>query len=120
MVAAFIERYPLLDERGEFPYTWDVSTDPPTQDVNEGWIPTYDLHAAAADVWEEKAANLVTKFDFQSDEQGFKRSQQHDMAMKMVRYHRSRRSASTIRQAPWPAPTVTATPWIGNLPEPQD
>jgi hypothetical protein len=117
LIAAFIERYPVLDERGEEPYTLDSSTTPPSQDANESWIPTYDLHAAAADIWEEKAALLVSDFDFQSDEQGFKRSQKHDMAMKMVRYHRSRRIPTTMTAIPWPQPVVDRTPWIGNLPE---
>ena len=116
LVAGFIERYPVLDERGEQPYTWDTSTQPPTQDDNESWIPTYDLHAASADIWEEKAALLATDFDFQSDEQGFKRSQKHDMAMKLVRYHRSRRVPKSSTLVAWPRKS-DSTVWIGNLPE---
>ena len=49
-ITVFIERYPLIDERGELPYTFDTSTDPPTEDANDTWIDTYDLHAAAADI----------------------------------------------------------------------
>jgi hypothetical protein len=47
--------YPMIDERGEVPYTWDTSTTPPTKDANDNWIATYDFNAAAADIWEEKA-----------------------------------------------------------------
>jgi hypothetical protein len=120
-IAAYIERYPCLDERGQEPYTLDTSTEPPTQDENESWIPTYDMHAAAADVWEEKAALVVADFDFQSDDQGFKRSQKHEMAMKMVRHHRSRRRPKTSTAVMWPPRRSTDnTPWIGNLPEVDD
>jgi hypothetical protein len=119
LIAGFIERYPCLDERGEQPYTWDTSTQPPTQDDNESWIPTYDLHAAAADIWEEKAAALATQFDFASDEQSFKRSQQYEMAMKQARNHRSRRRPKTFSGVAWPRKSDSAV-WIGNLPESDD
>ena len=56
----YIEAYPLLDQRGEPPYTYDYAT-PPAQVANPEWIATYDLHAAAADVWEEKAATTAAQ-----------------------------------------------------------
>ena len=28
----YIEEYPLVDARGKEPYTWDTSTQPPTQE----------------------------------------------------------------------------------------
>lgn len=98
LLATFIERYPLLDERGEEPYTWDTSTSPPTQDANEDWIATYDLHAAAADVWQERAAALVDQFDFSDGNAKFNLKQKRDAYMERVRYHGARRRPGTIRQ----------------------
>ena len=63
-IQTVIESYPLIDQRGEEPYTWDLSTQPPTQDDNEDWIVTYDLNAAAAVIWEEKAAAVSCGYDF--------------------------------------------------------
>lgn len=93
-----IERYPTLDERGEKPYTYDTSTQPPTQDANEDWIPTYDLHAAAAEVWGEKAAALAGDFDFSADGSKFERSQAYEQALKQARFYLARRKPGTIRQ----------------------
>ena len=99
-VTEYIERYPLMDERGQKPYTYDTSTSPPTKDDNEDWLPTYDLNAAAADVWEEKAAALAEDYDFSADGASFKRSQSHQHATKMAAYYRRRRSMKTITQRP--------------------
>ena len=117
---AYIERYPVLDERGEAPYEWDTSTSPPTQDTNEDWIPTYDLHAAAGDVWEEKAGLLAANFDFQADGGNFSRSQAYEQAMKQARYHRSRRTPTTAKLVQWPEESETEQSWIGNLAEPRN
>lgn len=59
----------------------------------DGWIPTYDVHAAAAQVWEEKAGALAVEFDFSADGASFARSQAHQQAMAQARYHRARRLA---------------------------
>ena len=42
----------------------DTSTSPPTLSENDDWIPTYDLHAAAADVWQEKGAAVAEDLAF--------------------------------------------------------
>ena len=118
-LAEYIEAYPLLDEQGEAPYTWDTATSPPTQDANEDWIPTYDLHAAAGDIWEEKAAALATAFDFTADGATYNRSQQYDMMMRQARYHRSRRSPKSGTLIKWPEEASVTQSWIGNLPEPR-
>ena len=118
-LAGYIEAYPLLDEQGEAPYTWNTAASPPTQDANEDWIPTYDLHAAAGDIWEEKAATLVTAFDFTADGATYNRSQQYDMMMRQARYHRSRRSPRTGTLVKWPEEASVTQSWIGNLPEPR-
>jgi hypothetical protein len=94
-ITVFIERYPLLDERGEVPYTWDTST-PPVQEANEDWIPTYDLHAAAADVWTEKATIVAADFDFQADGGNYSRSQVYEAYMSLARHHQARRKPGVI------------------------
>lgn len=57
-------------------------------DVN--WVPTYDLNAAAADLWEERAAELSDKFDFSADGGNFSRNQAHGNALKQASLFRSR------------------------------
>lgn len=100
-IQSYIETYPLLDERGQEPYTYDTSTTPPTQDTNEDWIATYDLHAAAADIWEEKAATVADKVDFEADGGRYSCSQKAEAYMKLARSHRARRSIGTITLIPW-------------------
>jgi hypothetical protein len=111
-----IESYPCIDERGEEPYTWDTSTDPPTQDDNDSWIATYDLNAAAADIWEEKAAVLAQDYDFNADGGRYSRSQAYEQAMKQARYYRSRRNPRTVTLRPEPVKSEDVL-WVGNLPE---
>lgn len=118
-LAEYITRYPLLDERGQEPYTWDTSTRPPTPDANEDWIPTYDLHAAAGDIWEEKAAVVAVDFAFQADGGSYQRQQVHEQYLQQARYHRSRRVPRTMRLYKWPEEPdrIRTRNWIGNLPE---
>lgn len=113
----YIEKYPLMDERGEVPYTWDTSTSPPTQDENEDWIPTYDLHRAAADVWDEKAAGVAEDFDFQADGGNYARRQVWENYLGQARYHRARRKPSTFTAIMHPKPAGSVREWIGNLAE---
>jgi hypothetical protein len=117
-IAGYIEAYPLRDERGKDPYTWDASATPPEQTANESWIPTYDLNAAAADIWDEKAAILAGDFDFSADGGNYSRSQAYEQAMGRVKYFRGRRRAKTgvVRMDPPPG-GQTDTLWIGNLSE---
>ena len=115
----YIEAYPLVDERGEAPYSWDTSTDPPTQEATEGWIPTYDLNAAAADIWEEKAAGIADRYDFSADGQSYSRSQAVDHAQRMARYYRAKRAPRTITQRPEPHAS-TEVEWLGNAAEGDD
>lgn len=112
----YIEACHCIDERGEAPYTWDTSTEPPTQDDNDNWVPTYDLNSAAADIWEEKAAVLSQDFDFKADGGDYSRSQAYEQAMKQARLFRSRRNPGTISQRPEPTRT-TETLYVANLAE---
>ena len=115
----YIEAHPLLDELGEEPYTIDSSTTPPTQEANDAWIPTYDLNAAAADIWQERASVLAARFDFSADGGNYSRSQSYEQYMKQARYYNSRRSAHVCQSFQWPPENANATvpDWVGNLPE---
>ena len=95
-ITVYIEASAAIDERGEVPYTWDTSTEPPTEEANDLWIATYDLHAAAADIWQEKAAVVAVDFDFQADGGNYSRSQVYDAYMRQSRYHCARRKPGTI------------------------
>jgi len=101
-ISVFIERFPCVDERGEEPYTWDTSTTPPSKDDNEDWIATYDLHAAAADIWTEKAAIVAQDFDFEADGGNYSRSQAYSQYMMQSRFHQARRRPGTITLHKWP------------------
>ncbi len=118
-LAAYIERYPRLDERGQEPYTWNTATQPPTQEANEGWIPTYDLCAAAGDIWEEKAGALAAAFDFQADGGSYRRSQAYQQAMAQARHYRSRRCPSTVQLVKWPPERVSLS-YVANRAEGED
>jgi hypothetical protein len=101
-LAACIERYPLIDYRGESPLVQLYSVPPAPMDPNPYWMPTYDLNAAAADIWAEKAAVLAQDFDFSADGAQYSRSQAYQQAMAQSRYYRGRRSPKTMTQRPEP------------------
>ena len=48
---------------------------------------SYDLNAAAADVWRMKASNAGKMYDFSSDGQSFKRSQYYQSCLQMAQYY---------------------------------
>lgn len=106
-IKAIIETYPLLDERGVEPYYFDMTTTPPTKTETPGWYPTYDLHAAAAHIWEEKAAALALDIDCQTESQfgtiNKPLTQRRDFAVKQARYHRGRRAVNTVTPMSWPS-----------------
>lgn len=114
-LTTYIAEYPCLDERGEEAYTWDTSDTPPTQEDNDDWVAVFDLHAAAADIWEEKAAAIADKFSFSGDGGSFQVSNKYDQYMRQVRYHRSRRVPKTMRLHKWPEETGSRSlGWITN------
>ena len=119
ILADYIERYPCLDELGQEPYTWDTSTEPPSQVENDFWIPTYDIDAAAADVWQEKASTVAACFDFSADGGRYSRSQVYAQYMQQARFYRSRRKPQTMHSFKWPPEDNTdrRPPWVFNLPE---
>lgn len=104
VVGGYIEAYPLIDADGRDP-------------SDAEWIDTYDLHAAAADILEERAVALATSFDFSADGASYHRSQAYEKLMAQCRYHRSRRTPSTVTLVQWPEEDGDAFAWVGNLPE---
>jgi len=119
-IQSYIEAHALLDQQGEEPYELDEST-PPVLVANEEWMPTYDLNAAAADIWDEKLTTLIgggDMMDFSADGSSFRRSQVVDQYKERVRYFRSRTSSKTATLHKFPEETsVRDFPWIVNLPE---
>jgi hypothetical protein len=103
MLATYIETYPVTDARGEYPWV-ESTTTPGTLEANDDWTATYDLNAAAADLWAEKAASVAAQFDFNADGGSFNRSQKYQFAMAQSRYYRARRAAKTITARPEPRP----------------
>lgn len=109
IIAAAIERYPAPDALHHRPVDEDGR-------ANAAWAATYDINAATADIWQEKAAALAANFDFQADGARFERSQALKHAMSMATLYRSRRYAGTTRvYAEINEPR--RQDWIGNLAE---
>ena len=113
VLTTYIETYPHLDQWGEeYLDAWG--------EVNSEWEPTYDLNAAAGDLWEEKASAVASKFDFNADGGSYTQSQQYEQYMKQCRFYRSRRMPTTLRLIKSPEEgriNGTDEMWIGNLPE---
>ena len=97
LVDAIIEKYPLIDALGTDPQDVDFTTTPPTITEKDEWIPTYDLNAAAAQIWEEKAAAIADEFTFSADGGSFSRSKKHDQYKLNARTYSSKKSAQTIK-----------------------
>ena len=95
LLTAIIEKYKLTDAAGFDPTLPDGTT-------NTAWTETYDLHAAAAQIWEEKAATNSNKMDFRVEGGDFKANQLYENCMKMARYHAARRAIKAIRIEPQP------------------
>jgi hypothetical protein len=120
LLTTFIETYPLMDERGEYPYTWSSAT-PPVKVTNTSWVETYDLCAAAAAIWQEKAATYASQYDFSADGGNYSRSQAYQQMLGQARYYAARRSPKTMTATMWPKETrADRFGWIGNLPEDDD
>jgi hypothetical protein len=112
LIQGYIEGYPLTDENGEEPKIPIRDMVRPVvivayQDVldlgaNPDWIATYDLNAAAADIWEEKAAAVASDYTFSADGGHYLRSDVYEQFMKQARHYRSRASIKTIKGKPQP------------------
>lgn len=95
-----ITRYPLNDRRGlQSDYIRDWN--PPVYVSNPDWIATYDMNAAAAAVWTEKAAAIAAcSFDFKTDAGSFSKSQKYTAYMQQARYYAARRMVKPIKSYP--------------------
>src|SRR3990172_2827266 len=98
-MTAYITPCPGTDETGEPPRIASTTV-PGEMMVNPDWTATYDLHAAAAMIWEEKSGNLAPNYDFEADGGSYSRGQAFTHAMQMVRFHTSRRNPKTITLVP--------------------
>jgi hypothetical protein len=107
LIDDYIEAYPLLDALGTDPYEIDFSTEPPTLSERDEWIPTYDLSAAARDIWLEKASAIADDFDFSADGGKYSRSQKVKQYTDKARYYGSQRATKTIKIYPDPRRIVT-------------
>lgn len=84
-IARYLEAWPLVDSLGR---TYE----------HDSWTEAYDLHAAAAEIWDEKAAAYAPKHDFNADGASFSSSQLFDHAMRQSKHHRSLQKAQVKRQ----------------------
>lgn len=116
-LAALIEQYPLTDERGVDPYYLDTSTDPPTQVATAGWYPNYDLHAAAAQIYAEKAGTAVAELDMPHEGVRYRYSQQYDQYMRQARFHAARSSARSAVLIAAPSPNRRGSTYVLNQAE---
>ncbi len=89
VLTAFMQKYPLVDSFGEPPFVGTA--------VNSRWALTYDMHRAAADIWEEKAVAKSHLYQFSDGKGSFSRQQIYKQFMQNVNYHLSRRQAGTGR-----------------------
>lgn len=104
-----LANYPLADAAGNWPYLTSGS-------VNTGWVGTYDLASAAADIWDEKATLKAGNFDFTADGATFHKKQVYDNYAAQARKWRSRRAPGNHTALVYP--TIPSTElWIGNLAE---
>lgn len=87
-IAAYIEAYPLMDNNGLEEGYQSYSN---TLHIFVNWTPTYDLNAAAGDIWEEKAALLVANGAI------YETDSAHAMAMRQCRYFRSKRALKGVQ-----------------------
>jgi len=99
----WIESYPVAD--GDY-------NDPTDAD----WTATYDLHAAASELWSEKAAAVAADFSFSADGGNYSRDQVYAQYMKQTRFHSARRRAGSVRIHSDAGGRDTDA-WIGNLSE---
>lgn len=108
ILTALLEARAVNDSRGIEPTILDFSTTPPTPKTNINWIPTYDLPATAADVWEEKAAAVACDFSFQADGSTMNRDQVYAQYMRQAQRYRSQSRPGSIKMI---ATTRERTQW---------
>ena len=118
LLTLIVESYPMIDELGTNPYYYQKVGSTPVRVDNTDWIPTYDLNAAAAQIWREKASTVAGRFDFTADGGTYTQSQEYVHADAMSRFFLARSSSRTIHQTATDVSTTQQPIWVGNLPEP--
>ena len=114
MLGSIIAYYPIPDITGQEPYLYSGS-------ANTSWTATYDLAAAASDIWQEKAAALAANsYDFTADGATFHRSQMTQGAAGQATFWRSRRIARGRTLRTDLGTVYDDVLWIDNLAEPTD
>lgn len=89
-IREYLKRYPLRDEEDRTP-------------DDSAWAGRWDWYAAAADIWEEKAAAYVGGFDFSADGASFSRSQVYNQMLVQARRCRSHATATSFSVRIFPA-----------------
>jgi len=102
-LASYIEARPVRDRSGHDPFARRADGRL-TEMLSDDWTPTYDLAAAAADIWEEKAAALSEEVDASIDGASITRSQAYEHAAAQARRYRGRSRPGSIRLTMEPPP----------------
>ena len=100
-LCGYLARHALPDFLHFDPYELDIWSNIVTDGTGAGilnplWTPTYDLNAAAAEVWDEKASALMGSYDVNADGAQLTRSQLYDQAKKEARHYASMAAPRTI------------------------
>lgn len=98
-----IESFPVADVDGYDP-------------DETAWTATYDLNAAAAEIWLEKASAVAADYSFSADGASLQRAQVYENYMKLHRRHNARRYPASHGVYSVASGRDTAG-WRGNLPE---
>lgn len=112
MVAA--EKAPTLSV-GQIETLLDLARRPDTDGLvpsDEGWTPTWNLNAAAAEGWRWKAAAVAGDFTFSTDGQSFSRSDKIRACLDMARMYSGRVAGSVPLNVPtgeWDSDTAVNT-----------
>lgn len=80
----YIERYPLIDADGH-------------ESSDDDWTATYNLYAAAADIWRQKKAAEVKKVDFTADGGSFQMSQKERNMRRMIEEYEAKAAVGMSR-----------------------
>lgn len=83
-------------EANPLPYR-DSSTGRVYRPGDTAWVATYDLNAAASDVWDEKAATVANQHDYSVDGSSRSRGQLHEHYVERARYFRARSTPVSVR-----------------------
>jgi uncharacterized protein with WD repeat len=98
----YIESWAVDDEFDNKALILDYSTTPYSYITNTSWVPTYDLNAAAAEIWEEKAADIQDEFDFSAEGGNYTRSQKYQQAINMASRYKSHSKAKSVLMHKYP------------------